>query len=230
MTRDRCFMLLSRMLLTLVVCAHVACTRERTWTDNTGNFTIRAHLQEVRPNSVILRLPDGKTREVPLARLSAADRAFLSEHKRSAGFNPDVSSAPSYVTDFYAEVFSKATFGSPAIIELARGGARIVPDAYKPIGAFPTMIVLSIPFLFGGGIWILVRTFKDSKWKGAALIFLNLLSSVFMPLELLRWAFLIYLLFSNCYYFRAPVFLQGFGYLLVVSGFLLAFESLIPVT
>lgn len=222
-------MLLFRLLLALVFSAFAACTKVRTWTDNTGNFKIEAHLQEVRSNSVILRLPDGKTREVPIARLSVSDREYVSEHKPSAGINPEVNSPPSYVTDFYAEVFSKDTFGSPALIELARGGARIVPDAYKPIGAFPTLIVLSIPFLFGGAIWILVRAFKDSKWKGTALIFLNLLSSVFMPLELLRWAFLIYLLFSNWYYFRAPVFLQGLGYLLFVSGFLLAFESLIPV-
>jgi len=222
-------MLLFRVLLALVFSAFAACTKVRTWTDDTGNFKIEAHLQEVRSNSVILRLPDGKTREVPISRLSVSDRDYVSKHKRSEGFNPDVNSAPSYVTDFYVEAFSKDTFGSPTIIELARGGARIVPDAYKPIGAFPTMIVLSIPFLFGGAIWILVRTFKESKWKGTVLIFLNLLSSVFMPLELLRWAFLIYLLFSNWYYFRAPVFLQGFGYLLVVFGFLLAFESLIPV-
>lgn len=222
-------MLVFRVLLALVFSAFAACTKARTWTDNTGNFKVEAHLQEVRSNSVILRLPDGKTREVPISRLSVSDRDYLSKHTQSAGSSPAVNSAPSYVTDFYVEVFSKDTFGSPAIIELARGGARIVPDAYKPIGAFPTLIVFSLPFLLGGAIWILVRTFKESKWKGTALVFLNLLSSVFMPLELLRWAFLIYLLFSNWYYFSAPIFLQGFGYLLVVLGFLLAFESLIPV-
>lgn len=226
MNRNRCFIVLTRVLLALFLCTWAACVGSRTWTDNTGGFSIEADLQEVRPHSVILRLPDGKTREVPIARLSARDKQYVSEHQQTLTI--DANSAPSYVRDFYREAFAKDTFGTPGFLTFARVCARIVPDPYKPMWAFPVLIYLSLPFLILGAIWLLISTFKDSRKKGAALIFLNLLSGIFMPLELLKWVFLFYLLSSNWYHFSAPVLFHGFGFLLFISGFLLAFGSLIP--
>ena len=49
----------------------------RTWTDDTGRFTVEAELEEVRGDSVVLRRVDGSQIVVPLARLSAADRDYL---------------------------------------------------------------------------------------------------------------------------------------------------------
>ncbi len=49
----------------------------RTWTDDTGQFTIRARLVRVEDGKVHLQREDGRTITVPLDRLSKADRKRL---------------------------------------------------------------------------------------------------------------------------------------------------------
>lgn len=49
----------------------------RTWTDNTGKFTIEAELEELRDDRVVLKRTDGTRITVPLERLSTTDRRHL---------------------------------------------------------------------------------------------------------------------------------------------------------
>jgi hypothetical protein len=57
------------------VAADLATTR--TWTDNTGKFTVEAELEEVRDDEVVLKKADGTRITVPLERLSTTDRRYL---------------------------------------------------------------------------------------------------------------------------------------------------------
>jgi hypothetical protein len=52
---------------------------KRIWTDDTGNFKVEAELKELKRDAVVLILPDGSTKNVPLERLSAEDRKFVAE-------------------------------------------------------------------------------------------------------------------------------------------------------
>jgi hypothetical protein len=54
----------------------------RTWTDDTGTYTVEAELKELKRDAVVLLLSDGSTKNVPLERLSDADRKFVAELRR----------------------------------------------------------------------------------------------------------------------------------------------------
>jgi hypothetical protein len=62
----------------------------RTWTDNTGRFSIEAALVEVRADSVVLKKANGATVAVPLARLCQADREYLQTAAKPAAQTPAV--------------------------------------------------------------------------------------------------------------------------------------------
>ena len=49
----------------------------RKWTDSTGRFSLEAELVEVKAGKVRLRQANGRVLDVPLARLSVADRKYL---------------------------------------------------------------------------------------------------------------------------------------------------------
>lgn len=51
--------------------------RPRVWTDKSGKFQITATLLEVRSNKAVLLKTNGKYTSPPIARLSAADRAYV---------------------------------------------------------------------------------------------------------------------------------------------------------
>lgn len=52
---------------------------EREWTDNTGRFRVQARLVELQGGQVRLLKDTGKYTTVPLARLSASDRAYVEQ-------------------------------------------------------------------------------------------------------------------------------------------------------
>lgn len=58
-----------------------------TWSDITGKFTVEADYVGVNGKSVVLRLADGTTREVPIAKLSAESRAKAKELYEAAKLN-----------------------------------------------------------------------------------------------------------------------------------------------
>jgi len=60
-----------------VVLGRESFAEERTWKDATGKFSVSAELLEVRGDKAVLRQSDGKAIEVPIERLSAADRKYL---------------------------------------------------------------------------------------------------------------------------------------------------------
>lgn len=51
--------------------------QHRTWTDNTGKFSIEADLVEVKQDRVVLKKTDSSTITVPIGRLSDADQKYL---------------------------------------------------------------------------------------------------------------------------------------------------------
>ncbi len=56
----------------------------RTWTDRTGKFSVEGELVEVKAASVVLKTLDGRTIDVPIAKLSDEDRAFVLARKAPA--------------------------------------------------------------------------------------------------------------------------------------------------
>jgi len=54
---------------------------ERTWTDVTGKYEFVASLVEVNDDGVLLKEANGKTKLVPLAKLSIRDRAYARAHE-----------------------------------------------------------------------------------------------------------------------------------------------------
>jgi hypothetical protein len=64
--------------LTLIFIGSAAATAaKRTWTDNTGRFSVEAEVIEMRGDTIVLKKANGATAAVPLARLSQADREYL---------------------------------------------------------------------------------------------------------------------------------------------------------
>jgi hypothetical protein len=60
----------------------------RTWRSNDGRFTVEAELVQVDETLVHLKRKDGRVVQVPLERLSAADREFLKTRKTDAAAKP----------------------------------------------------------------------------------------------------------------------------------------------
>jgi hypothetical protein len=56
----------------------------RTWTDNTGQFTIQARFVALEQGKVKLAKEDGSELEIELTKLSAADQAYANEQARAA--------------------------------------------------------------------------------------------------------------------------------------------------
>ncbi|HYO24807.1 MAG TPA: SHD1 domain-containing protein [Lacipirellulaceae bacterium] len=63
----------------------------RTWTDSTGKFKMDAEFVEVANGAVRLKRGDGRMMNLPLAKLSDADRAYVKEQQqlRAGGGDPD---------------------------------------------------------------------------------------------------------------------------------------------
>ncbi len=59
----------------------IAAPQLREWTDSTGKFKVRATLVKVADGNVTLRKEDNKETVLPLSRLSAADREFLTQQE-----------------------------------------------------------------------------------------------------------------------------------------------------
>ena len=55
----------------------------RTWTDNTGQFSVVAEFVELKDGRVVLKKDSGSITSVPLERLSAEDRGV---RRKRAGF------------------------------------------------------------------------------------------------------------------------------------------------
>ena len=49
----------------------------RTWVDATGEFRIEASFESLKDGKVMLKLPDGKLKQIPLSMLSDADKTFI---------------------------------------------------------------------------------------------------------------------------------------------------------
>ena len=57
----------------------------RTWTDNTGTFSVKAEFLSYNNSTVRFRKVDGKEIKVPVAQLSETDKEFLREVFRKRG-------------------------------------------------------------------------------------------------------------------------------------------------
>lgn len=51
----------------------------RTWVDSSGQFKIEATFEKVQNDNVMLKLPDGELKQIPLALLSAADQDYVED-------------------------------------------------------------------------------------------------------------------------------------------------------
>ena len=60
----------------------------RTWTDNSGGFSVRASFYSVTGENVKLRTEEGRELSVPIARLSDADKEYVRAIFREKGIQP----------------------------------------------------------------------------------------------------------------------------------------------
>ena len=74
-TRSRIVLLFAALGLSAVA----ATAQQRKWTDSTGKHSVEAEFVEVKDGNAVLKRASGKTVAVPLARLSTADRKYISE-------------------------------------------------------------------------------------------------------------------------------------------------------
>lgn len=66
----------------------------RTWTDSTGTFTIEAEMVRTADGVVTLKKRNGNTVDVPIDRLSQADRDFIGGESAQAGFSSSPQPGP----------------------------------------------------------------------------------------------------------------------------------------
>ncbi|PAY19251.1 hypothetical protein CKO51_11570 [Rhodopirellula sp. SM50] len=118
------FFLLAFLLFPLALPDEV---RAETWTDNTGQFKIEAEFVGVEGRSVVLRLADGSTKNVPIARLSDASRNRAKQLYEAAKSNPAAAKPM---------VAKPATPSGSATGAIARDGDGFAP-AVPPVPAMP---------------------------------------------------------------------------------------------
>ncbi|MBN2580461.1 MAG: hypothetical protein JXB10_15865 [Pirellulales bacterium] len=82
------FFSLLLMGLGLTFAAAVAAEEFRTWTDSTGKFSLRAKLDSVEGEKVILLRENGQRMTIPMKKLSRADLEFLAQRKTDNPFQP----------------------------------------------------------------------------------------------------------------------------------------------
>ncbi len=94
-----------------LVCWPALCA-PRTWTDKTGKFSVEAELVEVKDGQARLKKADGKVVSVPVDRLSAADRQYLTtlDQPEQAGTSAATNKK---VTDLLTKIQQES--GIPAI-------------------------------------------------------------------------------------------------------------------
>ncbi len=82
----RRFVFLSAVIAAIVVVHFVSKARadQRTWSDLSGRYKVEAEFVDLVDGTVTLRKTDGETIDVPLKRLSGADRNWIARHRRSA--------------------------------------------------------------------------------------------------------------------------------------------------
>jgi hypothetical protein len=66
-----------RAFLILLIFAVPASAKMRTWTDSTGKYTVQAEFVSADKEVVTLQTQAGKTKTVPLVRLSLNDQAYI---------------------------------------------------------------------------------------------------------------------------------------------------------
>jgi WD40 repeat protein len=113
----------------------------RTWSDRTGKFKVEAELVSENATRVRLKLETGKIIEVPLEKLSDADKRFLKERRS----NPSEPAANTELQKLYATALAVYTFDE----ESSAGNNRQTPDASSN-GAHGTILgPTSVPGVVG---------------------------------------------------------------------------------
>ncbi|QDT09344.1 SHD1 domain-containing protein [Planctomycetes bacterium K23_9] len=85
---------------------------ERLWTDSTGRFQVKAKLIRKDPTQVVLKKSDGRTIEIPIARLSKANQTYLKQLKTPAEGDAKPLSTESLIDGPQKPVDSKLSLGS----------------------------------------------------------------------------------------------------------------------
>ncbi|MCA9140849.1 MAG: hypothetical protein KDB00_28960 [Planctomycetales bacterium] len=129
--RSACLFIASALFLLVTPTS----ARAETWTDSTGKFKIDAEYAGVKGTSVVLRLPDGTTKEVPIARLSTESRDRAKELYQAAKANP--ASTPLSTTKPVPANPPALSVSSPPSLQREEPDFAPVPPPVSPMPAFP---------------------------------------------------------------------------------------------
>ena len=69
-----------KVLIAAIAISVISVAQGREWVNASGKYRVEAELVEVQGDSVVLRKADGQLLNVPLAKLSQADRDFVASH------------------------------------------------------------------------------------------------------------------------------------------------------
>jgi len=134
----------------ILFCPPLLCAEElRTWTDDTGLFTIEAAFEKLEGNAVQLKRADGTTVTLPLARLSEADQTYVATLvTKLTAVNP-FESIPANTSDGDAPSVPLGVPAEVRAVDLSqtRDAGDIVPDIWEgtadpaPHRDYPTEVV-----------------------------------------------------------------------------------------
>ena len=119
--------------------AAIAWADERTWTDKTGKFKVTGELVKVEDGKVVLRRTDGKEIKVPLARLSDADRQYVSRYEgdSSSAGQPENKAVADVATRFFTDLRTKDRTVARQCLS-AKADGLIRAGSQSPLSNLPT--------------------------------------------------------------------------------------------
>lgn len=128
----------SAIAVLLVAIAAAVTAEERTWSDATGKFSVRAELVEVKDGKAVLRRTDGKQMDVSVDRLSDADQAFIKAQGERAPV-ADAGSAGAAIaeiaTRFYSDLRNQER--TAARQALTKKAEALMGAGQSPLGGLP---------------------------------------------------------------------------------------------
>lgn len=74
----------THLLLIGLACSAISTLHARTWTEAQSGRTLEGDFVKVQDSAVVVRLANGSTTQLPLARLSEADQTFVKEQTAAA--------------------------------------------------------------------------------------------------------------------------------------------------
>jgi hypothetical protein len=135
--------------LVLIVAFFIPCVvSARVWTDSTGRYKIDADLVAFNDKSVILQRADHELGQIPLEKLSQADREFLKTKEAGEAVNKLTGATQTWTLKGGGKIIGRVVgYARRQLTATARGGNLFVND--RLFENLPKMYQLMVPKIIG---------------------------------------------------------------------------------